>query len=209
MTSNVPLVILRHCAHNNSCIGWLHLNKHRCYSFCMPAPDASSLVDLVNDDDHVIGKCRRGEADAGEGNFRVAHVFVFSASGKLLLAQLGSVRTKQPGAWGSSVAAQLWSGETYQDAAQRRLVEELGISSPVQHIDTVRMREEARYKFVGLFSALSDDPHIREPDHIASIASHDFDEVVRLVAEQPERFTPTFRLLLRVYLRSQLEGGSG
>ncbi len=157
----------------------------------------ASFIDIVDDNDKVVGATARNSATHRSSNFRVVHVFVLDDQNQLLLSQLGSVRTNDPGLWGSSVAAHLWAGENYAHAAQRRLYEELGIKNPVQYVDTVRVSEGGRTKFAGLFRTSASNYVNREPDHIATLRFEPLDDVIAEVSDHPERFTTTFRELLR------------
>jgi 8-oxo-dGTP pyrophosphatase MutT (NUDIX family) len=60
------------------------------------------------------------------------------------------------------VAAYLYAGETYGDAAQRRLYEELGLELPLAYATKIGMHDEDSLKFVELYLAQSDAAEIRE-----------------------------------------------
>jgi len=164
----------------------------------MPAPGASSLIDQVDPEDHAVGRVRRGEALQVGANFRTVHVFVFHGRG-LLLQQLGPSRARHPCRWGSSVAAYLFAGESYEQAARRRLREELGLEGNLTLLGKMRMGDERSLKFVELY-ALQDGPaEIREPDHIAALRYWSRDELDATVFSNPAIFTPTFVSLYRFY----------
>jgi isopentenyl-diphosphate delta-isomerase len=166
----------------------------------MPAPDDHNLIDIVDDNDHVIGALERATALETKANFRVAHIFVFNSSGELLLQQLGRVRTRDPGRWGSSVAAHLHAGESYEAAAQRRIGEELRVVAKVSFVDKVRMNDRGSVKFVGLFEARSDRAENAEPDHMGGLEFRPIEWVVEKIATEPDVFTETFRILFARYL---------
>ena len=75
------------------------------------------LIDAVDNQDNVTGRIKRNEALRRHANFRVVHILLFNHHGNLLLQQLAVTRERHPGAWGSSVAAYVASGETYKQAA--------------------------------------------------------------------------------------------
>ena len=160
-------------------------------------PSLEDLVDVVNDCDEVIGQRRRGELNGN--NFRTAHVFLFDEQDRLLLGQLGRVRTNDPGAWGSSVAAHVLAGESYHAAATRRLDEELGIATPLRLICKIALAESGGTKFVSLFSGRADGFENKEPEHVAALKFTDTQALRRAAADCPENFTATFRLLLACY----------
>jgi isopentenyl-diphosphate delta-isomerase len=165
----------------------------------MPAPGRTSLIDAVNDRDEPIGLIARGEALEAGASFRTAHVFVLNEKRDLLLQKLAARRERHPCRWGSSVAAYLNSGEDYEQAASRRLYEELGLILPLRPLGKLRMRDEHSLKFVSLYLGVNGDTAIREPDHIEEIAYWPQAQVRSLVEEDPGQFTPTFRELYRAF----------
>src|SRR5579884_4055272 len=107
----------------------------------MPAPAPASPIDSVDHEDHAIGTVPRGEVLRLGANFRTVHVFVFHEE-RLLLQRLSSLRERHPEHWGSSVAAYLHAGETYREAATRRLWEELGLEGSLHRVGKTRMEDE-------------------------------------------------------------------
>src|SRR5271167_1166531 len=93
----------------------------------MSAVGENNLIDVVNDSDVPVGQVRRCDVFARHVTFRVAHVLIFNSRNHVLIQRLALDRHRHPGYWGSSVAAYLYPGETYEMAARRRMAEELGI----------------------------------------------------------------------------------
>jgi len=166
----------------------------------MPSPGPRSLIDRVDDLNRPIGTVLRGEAFAVKANFRTVHVLVFSQKGSLLLQQLAPDRKRNPLKWGSSVAGYLYAGETYEQAAKRRLEEELGLFTKIEFIGVMPMYDEGIKKFVGVYTTISDHPQIAEPDHIAEIEYRDVGAVVRDMTIHPERYTETLREVMAYWL---------
>src|ERR1700726_920133 len=117
------------------------------------------VVDRVDRDDQPIGLIHRDEVFIKHARFRVVHDLIFNSRGELLVQQLASTRARHPGYWGSSVAAYLFAGESYQAAAVRRLAEELGVHGvALSYIGKTSMTDEGSEKFIGVFAATSDGP---------------------------------------------------
>jgi isopentenyl-diphosphate delta-isomerase len=161
----------------------------------MPAPTKTSLIDVVDDEDRPIGRLPRGEVLEAGANFRTVHVFVFHED-RLLLQQLAPTRERHPERWGSSVAAYLHASEHYEDAARRRLWEELGLEGELHRVGNTRMEDERSLKFVELYTLLDGPAEIREEDHIADLRYRNRVELDKAIADSPASFTPTF---LHVY----------
>lgn len=159
----------------------------------MGSDDSDELLDEVDDEDRALGRVPRRVLKAGTGNFRVVHVFVFNSRGELLLQQIRRGTSAFGGWWGSSVAGHVRAGESYVDAAQRELEEELGISgTSVTPLGVFPFDEDGRRKFIGAFRVLWDGPLRPDPREVANIrfaplsALRDLKEV-----------TPTFRYVTR------------
>jgi len=165
----------------------------------MPAPTRTSLIDVVSDDDRAVATIERGEALKRGANFRTAHIFIVNERGDLLLQQLAEGRERHARRWGSSVAAYLHAGETYEEAAIRRLREELGLSLALHSVGKIHMRDVNSLKFVSLFLGYDGEAAILEPDHIAGLAYWPIDKVDRALGTELGRFTPTFRRLYEAF----------
>ena len=166
----------------------------------MPAPTKTSPIDCVDDHDHPVGTIPRGEALQAGANFRTVHVFVFHDE-CLLLQQLSPKRDRHPERWGSSVAAYLHAGESYEQSAQRRLDEELGLQGELHLVGKTRMHDERSVKFVELYTLVNGPAAIREPDHIEELRYWARDELEAAIDESPDSFTPTFLHVFRYFQR--------
>ena len=165
----------------------------------MPAPTQATLIDVVNGRDEEVGTAVRGEVLEAGRNFRTAHIFVVNGSGEILLQRLSPARARHPCRWGSSVAAYLFAGETYLEAAERRLEEELGVSAPLHQIGKIEMLDERSLKFVALFSAHAEHPTIRDSEHIDALEYWPQGRIDRALNIRPGDFTPTFERLYRAF----------
>jgi isopentenyl-diphosphate delta-isomerase len=164
----------------------------------MPAPTKTSPIDCVDDHDHPVGTIPRGQVLEVGANFRTVHVFVFHDD-LLLLQQLSPKRERHPERWGSSVAAYLHAGESYEQAAERRLGEELGLEGELDRVGKTRMHDERSLKFVELYTLLDGPAEIREPDHIEELRYWAHDELEEAIETSPDSFTPTFLHVFRYF----------
>jgi len=171
----------------------------------MPAPGPTSFIDAVDEWNEPVGLVPRGEVFERRSNFRTVHVLVFDSDGELLLQQLAPSRERHPLRWGSSVAGYLHAGESYDDAARRRLLEELSLDVPAISIGVVSMVDEGLTKFVGVFTARADHPCIGEPGHIARIEFMAPSRVRDDLDQSPELFTDTLREVFAFW--EKVDGG--
>jgi isopentenyl-diphosphate delta-isomerase len=172
----------------------------------MTTPSPTSLIDRVDADDRSIGRIPRERALAEGANFRTAHIFVFDHAERLLLQRLSATRRRNPGRWGSSVASYVRSGEAYEEAAQRRLREELGLRTALRFVGKMPMQDEHSTKFVGLYTCISESAEICEPDHIAELRYWSRADLVEHISRSHDSFTSTFLELYSFYSDETAEG---
>ncbi len=93
-------------------------------------------LDLVNEQDEVIGKKLRSEVYAGNlSNFRVINAFVVNTRGELWIPRRSARKRIFPLCLDMSVGGHVESGETYDEAYRRETMEEIAVD-----IDAVTQR---------------------------------------------------------------------
>ena len=88
---------------------------------------SQELLDVVDENDTVIGVKTRGEIHARGLMHRAVHILLFNSKHELFLQKRSMSKDEQPGKWDSSAAGHVDSGEAYVDCARREIAEELGI----------------------------------------------------------------------------------
>jgi isopentenyldiphosphate isomerase len=158
------------------------------------------LVDRGNLEDEPIGVIPRNQVFSQRAGFRVAHVLIFNSNRELLIQQLASTRSRHAGYWGSSVAAYLFAGESYRQAAERRLVEELGVHDvPLNYLGKTSIEDEASHKFIAVFTAIYEGPFSFDRSHIERLEFLPTQLIHELQAIGSRNFTPTFLRVLSFY----------
>ncbi|MFZ1483889.1 MAG: NUDIX domain-containing protein [Candidatus Saccharimonadales bacterium] len=93
--------------------------------------DNEELLDLVNDNDEVIGKTTKKEAASlakGKSqNVRVVEAFVVRSDGALWVPKRSMEKRIAPGGLDYSIAGHVGSGSSYEDALVREAQEESGL----------------------------------------------------------------------------------
>lgn len=91
------------------------------------------LLDIVDDNDQVIGQQLRSEIYRNkQRNFRAINAFLMNSKGQLWIPRRTAHKRLFPLALDASVAGHVGAGETYLEAFKRELMEELRID-----LDTV------------------------------------------------------------------------
>jgi isopentenyl-diphosphate delta-isomerase len=91
-------------------------------------------VVLVNELDQEIGLMEKMEAHEKALLHRAFSVFVFNDAGELLLQQRAFEKYHSGGLWTNTCCSHPRANEAVLDAANRRLVEEMGFNTPLEKV---------------------------------------------------------------------------
>jgi len=117
------------------------------------AQKGDEMFDVVDESDRVVGQERRDIVHRDGLLHRAVHLFVFNPAGELFLQKRSRLKDVHPGAWDSSAAGHLDTGEDYETAARRELEEELGILAEVEPVAQLPPSPGNGFEFVHLFRA--------------------------------------------------------
>ena len=159
-----------------------------------------ALVDVVDGSDQVVATMPRRLLLPAGVNFRVVHVFLFNSQGELLLQRI-ALGLRHETMWGSSVAGYVHSGESYEEAAARKLQSELGIRVPLRALGKTSMVDNSSTKFISCYKSEYDGPVAPDPDQISALRFESLPAIARERQLSTGAFTPTFLHLFDQYLR--------
>ncbi len=161
------------------------------------------MLDLIDEDDAVIGRETRVAVHAKGLWHRGAHVFLFTREGKLLIQKRSAARAAYPSLWDGSVSEHVQAGETYLEAALRGTQEELGLSGlNLEPVLTFRLHYgPGDNKISTLFQSVVDPAEIRfDPDEIQAVAFQSLEELTTMMTNQPQEFCGWFVEIIRWYV---------
>jgi isopentenyl-diphosphate Delta-isomerase len=142
-----------------------------------------------------------------EAAFHLAiSAFVFS-DGALLIQRRALTKYHCGGLWANTVCTHPNWGETVEAAAARRLTEELGITLPLTETRIVEYEADVgnglfEHERVHMFLGEADRATLviePNPDEVAEARWVTANELHRELQQQPERFTPWFRIYVERY----------
>ena len=91
--------------------------------------NAQEIFPVVDEQGRVVGKATRGECHSGSNLLHpVVHLHVFNGQGDVYLQKRPEWKDIQPGKWDTAVGGHIDYGETPEEALQREVREELGIT---------------------------------------------------------------------------------
>lgn len=158
--------------------------------------NSTELVDVVDENDEVVGTYERHIAQRSGLALRVSGILVFSSRSTVFLQRRSRVKS-YPLCFDYSAAGHVLSGEEYLSAAHRELKEEIGIEADLSFLGSVRIVNEhgGIKKIHRIFTAKHDGPfRIYEPE-VEDVCEFSFERLSKSIAESPQSFTPSFRVV--------------
>ncbi|MEU9620917.1 MULTISPECIES: NUDIX domain-containing protein [unclassified Streptomyces] len=132
----------------------------------------SEIVERVDEQDRVMRPVERGEAVRKGWLYRMAMVLVRDRSGHYLVHQRPKDASRFPGEYSWLVAGAVAVGESYEAAASRELLEELGVRSPVRPLFKFLCQGELSPYWFAVHEAVVEDRHVAA--NRSEIAWHDW-----------------------------------
>ena len=162
----------------------------------------NELLEIVDSDDNAIGTATRAEIHKSGLMHRAVHIFVFNAAGEIYVQKRSESKDRHPGKLDSSAAGHVDPGESYYDTAVRELREEIGISASVEEVLRVQASEITDQEHVVLFTTLTDQEPIPNPDEVQWGKFIRPEELTRMMNENTNDFVPAFVFLWNEFLRA-------
>ena len=158
---------------------------------------SEEIFDIVDESDEVIGRKPRSEVHRLGLQHRAVHVLVFNARGELFLQKRSMQKDCFPGAWDSSAAGHLDSGESYDDCAVRELREELGLSvaEPLRRLFKLAACVETGQEHVWVYRCQAEGPFALHPEEIERGGWFSPEAIQRWIVERPEEFASSLPLI--------------
>ena len=155
------------------------------------------IFDVVNDDDEIIGRELRSVVHARELLHRAVHVLVYNAAGQLFLQKRSMTKDNDPGLWDSSCSGHVDSGESYAVAAERELMEEIDllVDEPMEELFKIEASAGTGFEFAVIYRTESEGPFTLCPEEIDEGRWFTPEEINNALANEPEKFSPTFKIV--------------
>lgn len=159
-------------------------------------------VVLVDENDKKIGLIEKEEAHLGEGKLHRAFTsFVFNKKGEALIAKRSKGKMLWPLVWDSACASHPRKGESYEEATERRLKEELGFSCQTKRVDNflyhvayrdIGFEYEYCVNMIGNYDGKVD--HVK--DEVEEWKWISIEDLRRNMEKDPDSYTPWLKIAL-------------
>ncbi len=154
------------------------------------------FLDHVDEKDNVLGSYAKKEIYDNKMSHRIVHVIVFNKKNEMLL-QLQSHNKKYcPLHWVSSTAGHVRSKESYEEAALREMMEEIGIKTKINfaYKDLITDVDGVK-KFIVTFIGNFEGPFNFNEIEVENVKFFSMDEIKELIKK--ENFHPQLLFILK------------
>ncbi len=151
---------------------------------------SEEVLDVVDENDRVIGKDTRFNIHHSKSWHRGIHVIILNGKGEMLLQMRGPEQDKYPNTYDLSVSEHAKAGESYDQAAKRGLSEELGIKdAKPRKLLHLKMEYGPFDRSITVLYELKYDGEIIVDDkETISVSYLPVDEVKRMLKAEKEKF---------------------
>jgi len=162
--------------------------------------DQNELLILVDREDNELGFSSKAECHSGTGLLhRAFSVFIFNSSGQVLLQQRSQQKDLWNLYWSNSCCSHPRKGEQIENAAHRRMVEELSIDCELHYLYKFFYQESfetkgSEHELCSVFVGRYDGEVSININEIADWKFIDTEELSRSIDQHPEKYTPWLQL---------------
>lgn len=161
-------------------------------------------VILVNEKDQPVGQMEKMEAHQKGLLHRAFSVLIFNSSDQVLLQKRASSKYHSGGLWTNTCCSHPRPGETVLEAANRRLMEEMGMTADLTErfhfiyktdLDNDLVEHELDHVLVGQ----SDDLPKLNPEEAEDFKYIDLETLKEELKSSPENYTIWFKIIMVAY----------
>ena len=163
------------------------------------------FVVLVDQDDQKLGLMEKQQAHVAGLLHRAFSVFVFNSNGELMIQQRAASKYHSPTLWTNTCCSHPRDNETYEQAAHRRLQEEMGFDCDLEfkfsfiykaHLDNNLTEHELDHVFIGTFD---EEPQLN-PDEVMAYRWVDLMDLKKDIEKNPQNYTAWFKIIFENYV---------
>lgn len=157
-------------------------------------------VVLVDENDVQVGTLEKQRAHLEGRLHRALSVFVLNARGQMLLQRRAAAKYHSGGLWTNACCSHPRPGEPVDQAARRRLREEMGIDCALTPLFAFTYRADVggglvEHEYDHVFAARWEGDPVPNADEVDGWRWVPVEEVADEVRRRPEAFTPWFRMV--------------
>jgi isopentenyldiphosphate isomerase len=130
---------------------------------------ADEILDVVDEEDRVVGQTPRGEIYAKGLRHRCTFILVTNSAGKIFVHRRTDRKLVFPSLYDVFVGGVVGAGETYDDAAHREAEEELGVMglAPPEFLFKFLFEDKPLSWWCAVYQVRCDSKVSPQPDEVA------------------------------------------
>ena len=161
-------------------------------------------VVLINSKDEVLGSMKKMEAHENGLLHRAFSVFLFNEKGEMLLQKRAESKYHSPKQWTNAVCSHPRMNETYEEAAKRRMDEELGIDVEIEKKFHFLYKAEVgdqlwEHELDHVFTGTYEGNFKLNPEEVSEVRYISMEDLETEMKANPEHFTEWFKIILKEY----------
>lgn len=161
-------------------------------------------VILVDSHDREVGVEEKLTAHLNGQLHRAISVFIYNSNGEILLQKRATGKYHSGGLWSNTCCSHPKPGESTYDAANRRLKEEMGMETELNHLFSFIYRAELDHE---LIEHEYDHVYVGQSDELPEINEEEAESYVYLspfkikedIKNHPEKYTAWFKIIFDQY----------
>jgi isopentenyl-diphosphate delta-isomerase len=163
-------------------------------------------VVLVNEKNEVLGTMPKMEAHEKGVLHRAISILIYNKEGEMLIQQRAASKYHWPLIWSNAVCSHPRENESFQEAAERRLKEELNINCSLKEVYNFIYKAEdeltglIEHEYDTVFEGRFDGEIPFNPEEIASIRWIALGDLIQEIKHEPEKFSFWFKEILKNYM---------
>ncbi len=163
------------------------------------------FVVLIDRDDNPVGLMEKQQAHHAGLLHRAFSVFIFNSKNELMIHQRAAEKYHSPKLWTNTCCSHPRENETYEQAAHRRLIEEMGFDCEIQekfHFIYKAELEEGlfEHELDRVFTGFYEGEVNFNPEEVMDYKWIGMDELKKDIDSNPDKYTVWFKIIFKEYL---------
>lgn len=155
----------------------------------------TEFLDIVDDNNNVVGCDSMTEVYSKKLPHRIVHVFVLHQDmPAIYLQRRAATKSFLPNYYCTSAGGHVSSGESYEEAARRELKEEIGITTPIQEVDSFVFSDQNNHRrFIKVFITKASSGFLFEDGEVSEGAFFKINDARDLIDKTEEKIHPQLK----------------
>lgn len=163
--------------------------------------DKEEQVVLVDEENNVLGYMGKQEAHIKALLHRAISVIIFNSKGEQLVQQRALNKYHFAGIWSNTCCSHPRKGETFQQAAERRLFEEIGIKIPLkEEFNFIYKAHDKKsglteHEYDTVFTGVFDGEFQFNKNEVAAVRWMTTEQIETDFRQQPQQYSFWFKII--------------